>query len=164
MARTRDLGLGGSNIDRLAVGNMSHASVNTVEGASGTTEDRDLGDAQLVVYLVSTQALWYRGEGRRCILIAVYWPVVLKVSLKEASAAPWKTTLATAWFTSGTGLAMTVAARAERMVTMVNCILLVEVGWLVGWLCLKWSVLLDWLLLWSGVWNEVSGWRTWGFI
>lgn len=26
---------------------------------------------------------------------------------------------------------MTVAARAERMVTMVNCILLVEVGWLV---------------------------------
>lgn len=72
-----------------------------------------------------------RGEGRRCILIAVYWPVVLKVSVKEASAAPWKTTLATAWFTSGTGLAMTVAARAERMVTMVNCILLVEVGWLV---------------------------------
>lgn len=36
---------------------MSHASVNTVEGASGTTEDRDLGDAQLVVYIVSMQAL-----------------------------------------------------------------------------------------------------------
>lgn len=53
VARTRDLGLGGSNIDRLAVGNTGHASINTVEGARGTPEDRDLGDAQLVVYIVS---------------------------------------------------------------------------------------------------------------
>lgn len=59
------LGLRGANVHGLAVANAGHAAVDTVENARGTTVDRDLRDAQVVVYIISILVVLVKQRGGR---------------------------------------------------------------------------------------------------